>query len=384
VRTWRLITDAGVGAARGLAADEALMSGYWRTREPAAEATLRLYTYAPHCALIGRYQHLDAEVDRDACARLQIDAGRRPTGGGAIIMGPDQLGVAIATRAPATIGPRDLLRQYAQGILTGLAQLGIQARFRGKNDLEVGGRKIAGLGLYVDEDGALLFHASILAELDVELMLQVLRIPGAKLADKGVERVEERVTTVSREAGRHVTAAELTPVIAAAFAETIGVVMADSMLDAGERERETELLESRYGSSRWLEGRSEGSGSRGTATLKTAAGLLRVYAAVQNGSVSSVMLTGDLSIMPPALMSLEAALRWCRADRERITELVTSELADDELGIGPEPVAAAVWSAVARALERGAGAAPLRPSGSCYFPDAPPSEPRAIAGGPAT
>jgi lipoate-protein ligase A len=379
VRTWRLITDSDAEAARGLAVDEALMSGYARNVEPTAEATLRLYTYAPHCVLVGRYQHLEAEVDREACVRLGVELGRRPTGGGAIIMGPDQLGVAIATRAPSTIGPRDLLRQYAGGIVTGLAELGIHARFRGKNDLEVGGRKIAGLGLYVDDAGALLFHASILADLDIGLMLEVLRIPGAKLADKGIDRVEERITTVSRQLGCRRCGADLRAAIADGFAQTLGVSLARSRLVAGELAQTERRLRDRYRSLRWLEGRAEGAGTRGTAALKTPLGLLRVYAGVQDGALSAVMLTGDFSIMPPTLLSLEAALRWCRADPGRIAEVVHRELSPQELEIHPDAVAAAIWSAAERALGRGAGAAPVRASGSCYFPEAAPARDRPIS-----
>ena len=80
----------------------------------------------------------------------------------------------------------------------------MQAEFGGKNDLLAGGRKIAGLGMYLDGHGGLLFHTSLLVDLDVDFMLQVLRIPAAKLADKGAAAVAERVTTVRRELGRPV------------------------------------------------------------------------------------------------------------------------------------------------------------------------------------
>ncbi|MHB8657609.1 MAG: lipoate--protein ligase family protein [Solirubrobacteraceae bacterium] len=373
-RLWRLITEDGAGAAAGLATDEALMLHYARGTEPPGEAALRLYTYAPHCALVGRYQHLSAEVDLEACARLGIEVGRRPTGGGAIIMGPAQLGVAIITRAPTGIGPRDLLRQYAGGIIAGLTTVGIRASFRGKNDLEVAGRKIAGLGLYVDDAGALLFHASVLADLDIELMLEVLRIPGAKLADKGALRVQERITTVSRETGRHYDGAALREAIAGGFAAALGVGFARSAVDGPERERAEQRLRERYHDPAWLEGRTEGAGTRGTSVLKTPAGLVRIYVGVQDGALSSVMVTGDFSSLPPGLLSLEAALRWCRADPQRIAEVACRELAGDELEVAPEQIAAAIWSAAERALERTVGSSPVRPAGSCYFPDGPGAE----------
>jgi lipoate-protein ligase A len=359
--------DAAAGA--GLAGDEALMLHYGREQRAPCEAVLRLYTYRPHCALVGRYQNLEAEIDLDACRRLGVEVGRRPTGGGAIIMGPAQLGVAVATRAPTGIGPRDLLRQYAGGIITGLARVGVHARFRGKNDLEVGGRKIAGLGLYVDDRGALLFHSSVLADLDVELMLEVLQIPGAKLAGKGISRVHERVTTVSRETGGSWSGADLRDAIADGFRETLGVEIARSSMDTAEAARADKLIDERYGAASWLAGRSLGTGTRGTAILKSPAGLVRVYTGVQGDALSSVLLAGDFSVMPPGLLRLEAALRWCHANPARITEVARRELDGDELGLEPQEIAAAVWSAAERALERASGAAPTRLEGSCYFPE---------------
>jgi lipoate-protein ligase A len=369
VRTWRLISDDGAGAAEGLAGDEALMLHYGRNEQPPCGATLRLYTYRPHCALVGRYQALEAEVDTAACDALGVDVGRRPTGGGAIIMGPGQLGVAVTTRAPTGIGPRDLLRQYATGIIAGLTGIGVRARFRGKNDLEVDGRKIAGLGLYVDDHGALLFHASVLADLDIELMLAVLRIPGAKLADKGIARVRERITTISAETGRRWTGGELRAAIAEGFRETLGVQLARSAFEQREKKRGRELIGQRYGAASWLRGRVLDTGTRGTAALKTPGGFVRVYAGVQGDALSSVLLAGDFSVMPAGVLRLEAALRWCRAEPERIAEIARRELDGEELGVEPDRIAAAVWSAAERALERAGGAVPVRPEGSCYFPE---------------
>ena len=98
--SWRLITDDGARAARGLALDEALAQSYARDAQPSHAATLRLYTYRSHCALVGRYQSIDHEIDLAACRRLGVEVGRRPTGGGAIVMGAGQLGVASRRARP--------------------------------------------------------------------------------------------------------------------------------------------------------------------------------------------------------------------------------------------------------------------------------------------
>jgi lipoate-protein ligase A len=115
--------------------------------------------------------------------------------------------------------PRETIEELSSAIVAGCAGLGILASFGGKNDLEVASRKIAGLGLFVDAAGAMLFHASVLADLDVAFMLQVLQIPAAKLADRAGAAVSERITTVSVETGVRHDAATIRPFIADGFAK---------------------------------------------------------------------------------------------------------------------------------------------------------------------
>lgn len=370
--SWRYLTADAVPGAEGLAADEALMLHYGRGRQAEAEAALRLYTYRSHCALVGRYQVLDEEIDLAACEELGIEVGRRPTGGGAILMGEGQLGVALTTRAPAGAAPRELLRLYAAGVIAGLARLGLEASFRSKNDLEVGGRKIAGLGLYLDDHGALLFHASVLVDLDVPLMLQALRIPGAKLSDKAVRGVAERVTTVSRELGRPMCGADARDAIREGLAEAAGVELVTSRPDAAERERQSQLMRERYGAESWIHQQGPLRDSRGTAVLKTPEGFLRIYVGVHGDTIKSAMVAGDFNTFPAGLAELEAALRWTHAGRDRVTELTLSTLSPDDLGVEPQVVADAVWEATARALDRSREAHPVRKDGSCYYPEPEP------------
>ena len=229
---WRLLCSDQVDAARGLAVDEALMAGHARGAEQQQPA-LRLYTYRDHTALCGRYQNLRSEIDIDACARTGTTFNRRPTGGGAIVMGAGQLGVAVVTRAPATQHPKGLLEELSHGIVSGLAKLGVEAEFAGKNDLKVDGRKIAGLGLYLDGEGGLLFHSSVLADLDIGFMLEVLDTPASKLGQAGVEAVGQRITTVSRETGERWDGERLREVVALGFSEALGIDLVDSELTDG-------------------------------------------------------------------------------------------------------------------------------------------------------
>ncbi len=364
---WRLLTGDGAGAAAGLALDEALMARYARGGEE-RPPTLRLYTYRSYCARIGRDQNLAAEVDLTACERTGTEVSRRPTGGGAIIMGAGQLGVAYVSRAPSGQRPREIIEGLAAAVAAGLADLGINAVFRGKNDLEAGGRKIAGLGLYVDQAGAMLFHASVLADLDIPFMLKVLRIPAAKLADKGAAAVAERVTTVTRETGHPWFGATLRDVIADGFARTFGAALEPGGLSSAERSLAETLAADRYGAQSWLADRSMAADGSGSAVLRTPAGLARIYVTTHGDLVKNAIVVGDFNELPPALIELESALRWRRLDERSVAEAVTSSGAARSLGVPAETLASAVLEAGRQADER-ATAEPVRASGSCYFPE---------------
>jgi len=126
--TWRLITDEDVSASFGLAADECLAQ--W-VGQGGSSSTLRLYTYRSHCALVGRFQNLENEIYRDYCEAHGIALNRRPTGGGAIIMGADQLGVALTIPGRGDDSyshARERMAQFSQGIVNALQSLGVRSR----------------------------------------------------------------------------------------------------------------------------------------------------------------------------------------------------------------------------------------------------------------
>lgn len=366
--TWRYLRDDGSGAAEGLALDEALLSGVNR-QAPSPTPTLRLYTYA-NAALVGRYQTLDAELDLVACATQGTEVGRRPTGGGAIVMGPGQLGVALAIPAPAA-APKQTLVELARAIIDGLGFVGVEAKFGGKNDLLVNGRKIAGLGLYLDPHGGLLFHASVLGDLDVDHMLRVLRIPAAKLAGRAAAAVEDRITTVRRVLGREPDIDVLREAIATGFGQRHGVRLIPAEPTDNERTAASRLVAEKYAHFAWLHETNAAPDGTGSGSFRSPDGHVRVFVAVQGQLIKSVLFTGDFSTLPAGLRQLEAALRWRRLDRTTVAGVVGTvrgRVGDDRGWAGDLDVVDAVLNAGRRAGER-EQSTPFRTHGSCYFPD---------------
>ncbi len=364
--SWRYIEDDGVGGAEGLALDESLAAGHVRGGEGIPDV-LRLYTYRSHSALCGRFQHLEAEIDVVACDRTGTEFNRRPTGGGAIVMGEGQLGVAVAAPAPVAASPKSVLLRYSEGIVAGLASLGIEAAFGGKNDLKVDGRKIAGLGLYLDGSGGLLFHSSILADLDIPFMLDVLDIPAVKLGDAAVGAVASRVTTVSEQTGKEWTGSDLRQVIADGFATAMGVDLVAGEPTAAEMARAAALLEDKYRTPDWVFQRSPQPDATATDAIRTPGGMIRVYLAMNGDTVKSALFTGDFNELPAPLAEFEGRLKWSRLERSALEDLAAHAMPDGPgLGVSNAVVVDLMLAAGRRV--RPISAAPDR-QGSCYFPE---------------
>ncbi len=334
---WRLITDNNVSASFGLAADDTIAQ---RAGIGESQPTLRLYTYRSHCALAGRFQKLENEIHLNFCREHGIAVNRRPTGGGAIIMGENQLGVALMIPAGGedTYGrARELMEKFSAGLVWALHRLGVQAQFRRKNDVEVNGRKIAGLGIYRAGNGGLLFHASLLVDLDVPLMLRVLNTPFEKISDKEIATVAARTTTVRREAGRGLALNDVRQKVAEGYVATFKVELEAGEFTTDERLHITQLEREKYLSPAWIFQTTEVADTVGAAKMKTSGGLLEVKVALAGRLLKAVYLTGDFFVAENAVADLEASLRWHSSAPETIAATLQSiyDRRRDELSMIP-------------------------------------------------
>ncbi len=315
---WRLIIDDGVSASFGLAADECLAH---RVGAGTSQPTLRLYTYRSSCALVGRFQNTDNEINLAYCESHGIPLNRRPTGGGAIIMGKDQLGIALCIpgrEEDSYRHARELMAHFSAGIISGLEAPGIQATFQGKNDVEIQNRKVAGLGVYRAPEGGLLFHASVLVDLDIAFMLRVLKTPFEKITDKAIATVAERVTTIRRESRSPLTLDEIRAYIAAGYRKTFGVSLAPGDFTPDELQAIDALEKSKYLTPEWVHQTTAIPDTFGSAKVKTPAGLLDVRATLAGNTIKAIFIGGDFFAAEGAVADLEARLRWHPASSESV------------------------------------------------------------------
>lgn len=370
MKTWRYIEEENVSAGYGLATDEYLMQGYGEENED-FPATLRLYTYRNYCALVGRFQNIQAELELETCRKENVQYGRRLTGGGAIIMGEDQLGICLATSSKAFEWQhlRELYLLFSKPIILALKKMGIPAGFRSKNDLEVNGKKIAGLGVHVNPQGAIQFHTSLLVDLDIPQMLKVLQIPIQKYADKRkISSVEQRITTISRELERPVSLEEVRKLIKESFSNSFDIQFREKPISPPEKGIIERITKERYQDEDWIFQRSPQADMTGMSLKKTAAGLLRTYIGLKGITIKSVLITGDFFEGEDVFKRIESQLKWSPLDRKHIEMVIDSILEEsgrEALPFSSSDLLDAIWLAARRAGKENR----FTYQGSCYYPE---------------
>ena len=145
--------------------------------------------------IIGRNQNACREFDSAYAREHGIVAVRRMTGGGAVYHDLGNLNYSIfafetdANRRYVDFAP------FAAPVLSALRTLGVDAEFSGRNDILVGGRKVSGSAKSVHA-GRILFHGTLLFDVDFDVMAAVLTPPQAKIEAKGVASVRARVANL--------------------------------------------------------------------------------------------------------------------------------------------------------------------------------------------
>lgn len=308
------VVDAGLQPGRlNIAIDQAIIDLH---QAGAVPDTLRFIHFSP-TALVGRHQDLSAEIDLDYCRAHGIGVGRRITGGGAIYLDEGQLGWALVLRRDAlgtgTLG--EAAARICHAVAAGLGRLGVDARFRPRNDIEVDGRKISGTGGFHDGD-TLLYQGTVLVDADTTRMLGALRVPRAKLERHQADSAARRVVGL-----RELLGADTPPMgrVQQALAEGLAAGLG-LRLDAGTL-TDAEHALARDLHQRWI-GRDDfvaeidGAG-RDAATrmgeYQGAGGRVAAYLRREGPHrrrIGHLLLTGDFFVAPPRLVfDLEAHLR---------------------------------------------------------------------------
>jgi len=303
----------------------------WSVAQGDSPPILHLYTFVPS-VIVGKYQDIEAALKLDRCRARGVEFNRRSTGGGTVIMGPEVVALGFGFRADTPgfePGISGIFRTVSGVLIRALETLGIRAVFQPKNDLEVGGKKIAGLSAANETGACLLFHTSLLVDFDVPLMLDIMNTPLIKVRDKGYSCFSRRMTTVRQELGRSIGVTTVMDAVQEAFEERFGIRFREDHPSARERDSIERFIKERYTREDWIFSHKHPRSRMGVGRLKTRGGLLEIYLSLAGASIENVVITGDFFSTPENVHRLENALKWTSAREERIRENLASVWEED-------------------------------------------------------
>ena len=312
-KPFRVIETGLRGGRANIAFDQALIDAHKAGEVP---DTIRFIRFKP-CALIGIHQILSDEVKVDYCRANGIEIVRRITGGGGLYFDEGQIGWELVCQRSA-LGPHSLAevsRRICEALALGLNKLGVPARFRPRNDIEVDGRKISGTGGIFDGD-LLLYQGTLLVDFDPAKMVACLNIPAAKLAKRNLDSAESRIITMREVLGERVPDfPAIYQAMCDGFAEGLGIAPQWGKVSPGEEARADQIYREEIGTDAYVEmlDTPAADDNMVSASFTSAGGTVRAtirLEGAQRNRIREVLITGDFFVTPPRLIfDLESALR---------------------------------------------------------------------------
>jgi lipoate-protein ligase A len=312
VKAFRVI-DTGVREGRRqIALDQALIDLHKAGRIP---DTIRFLRFPP-TALIGRHQALSREVKLDYCRAHGIGVVRRITGGGAIYFDEGQLGWELvfsrSTLGIASLG--DLARDICEAAAAGLGKLGVNARYRPRNDIEVDGRKISGTGGFFDEE-TLFYQGTVLVDMNPADMVAALNVARAKLEKRALDSAAQRVVTLKELLGRVPEIRVIQDALLAGFTQRLGIAAKRGTTTAEEEALAAKHYRDEIGTDAFVHEIDDPDADAAvrSGSHTGAGGTVTAYLRLEgsgNERIREALITGDFFVTPPrTVLDLEASLR---------------------------------------------------------------------------
>jgi lipoate-protein ligase A len=316
---------------------------------------------------VGWFDDVDSTLDLAACERLGVQVIRRPMYGGGTAFYDEGCAVMCSFLQTKEAAPDldEMLAHFQPIYLDALSRIGLgEVQFEGSSDLRWHGRKI---GALTGQDIVAAHSVGSFINIkppNLDLYLQVVRVPDDKFKDKVVKDMREYVVTAEEIAGREVTYEEYRDALVGACKDagmelTDGPFTDEEMATVGRRAQKIAdpAYVRRVSSERFAA--EAPAGSRVGFGNHKGRKLCRAGVAVDGeGLIAAAMMAGDMHVGPPDTMDRVAAalIGATSTDSDNLRTRIASVFegldvhqAEALMGVTTDDLLAAVEKAVANA-----------------------------------
>ena len=251
--------------------------------------------------IIGLNQNAYSEVNLGYLQAHDIRLARRVTGGGAVYHDLQNLNYTVIGREASP-----------EPVVAALRALGVPAELTGRNDIFVEGRKVSGYARRLWRDRQII-HGTLMYDVDLDTLAQVLDVPGSKLAVKGIASVKSRVANLKDNLPQFASLDGLQD----ALQEILAGGDAELPFDDARRAAVQRLSDEKFSTWDWIYGQSREADL--VRSGKLACGTVEARLCLDRGVLTAVAFGGDfLGGLPAA--QLAQRLSGVRFERAALRE----------------------------------------------------------------
>lgn len=169
------------------------MEEYVLKHIPSDDSYFLFYINSPSI-IIGKNQNTLEEINKSYIDAKDIKVVRRLSGGGAVYHDLGNLNFSFITADDGNSFHN--FKKFTQPIVDALNKMGVPAELSGRNDIQVGERKISGNAQF-SQKGRMFSHGTLMLDSDINEVVNALKVGDAKIASKGIKSIRSRVANIN-------------------------------------------------------------------------------------------------------------------------------------------------------------------------------------------
>lgn len=257
-------------------------------RHLAGEHDFLLFYINEPSIIIGKNQNTAEEVNAEYVERAGIHVVRRLSGGGAVYHDLGNLNFSFITKDDGKSFHN--FRKFTEPVVEALRKLGVDAELSGRNDLQVGERKISGNAQFASK-GVMFSHGTLLFDSEIDAIVSALNVNPAKFESKATKSVRSRVANIAEFLQEPLTMAQFRAFILESIFGSASDIP-EYRLTQADLAAVQKLADERYRSWDWNYGRSPKFNVRQVKRLE-GAGTYDVRLFVEGGLIAEASVFGD-------------------------------------------------------------------------------------------
>lgn len=272
--------------------------------------------------IVGKHQNTLAEINLEYVRENSIPVVRRLSGGGTVFHDLGNVNFTFIKKGKE--GKLVDFKKYTEPIIDVLSALDIEAKFEGRNDLTIGGKKFSGNAEHVWQN-KVLHHGTLLFSANISDLTKALKVNPLKFTDKAVKSVRSRVTNISEHLKQDLSVTHFIELIMNHIRSSHSGT-AHYEINELDQQKIQQLVDEKYGKWEWNYGYSPKYNFR--KNIQTAGGMIEINMDVEQGMIKRVKIFGDYFHRLETEV-IEKALSGIAHEEESILNVLQSYQLDD-------------------------------------------------------